>query len=328
MPLLCVTCTKNITVERFPGVKCSSCMKTFHIKCVGASDDLVRNINSGSASWICQSCRNSSSRRSIIDYSESGTTADPTLHDVMAALNSLREKFSVMENSLQYMSGTIDELKNQVSLLTKENSTIKKKMIDMERDHDEYVHKISWLEANADVNNQLNIANNIIMCGLPVEIADTNNIFISIAGKLGVDISINDINSIVKLNHKNANTTNSFKNAFIIKLNTIELKNTILNNFRKKKSLFLDEIDVSYGKVRIILLHQFTQFQSKLYNEAKQFKTKHNYRFLWCINNRILLRSQPEAIVHHIRTFGDLARLQKCLPTVDTSIGSLDHLHG
>ena len=83
--------------------------------------------------------------------------------------------------------------------------------------------------------------------------------------------------------------------------------------------MFWDEFDNNLGKNRIRLLHHLTKHQSKIYNEAKKFKIKYNYRFLWCTNNKILLRKLPDSDVYHIQSFYDLARLQQELERAKSS---------
>jgi uncharacterized UPF0160 family protein len=322
-------CTKNITLGRFPGIKCANCIKAYHIKCVGASDELVENINSGSATWLCISCRDTS-RRSVIDYTDPiapnnpvmhntlSPPENPTLHDVMAALTKVQKQLTDLDSAQQFMNDTMEELHATVSSLTKENYTINKKINKMETKINEYEQRISWLEANADIPNQQIIARNIVVCGLPSEHDDISGLFVNLTGKIGVKLSCEDIVSIEKMKHTNP-VSNALKNAFIVTVKTTDMKNIILTNFRKKKSLFLDEIDVNFGKSRIILLHHFTKFQTNLYKEAKQFKAKFNFRFLWCSNNKILLRNLPDSEVNHIRSSCQLSRLHRLLSMDDSS---------
>lgn len=323
MPVLCVTCTRNITSERSPGIRCSNCNKTFHTRCVKISEELIKNINSGTATYLCPPCR-SSSRRSVIDYNDPGTPdipTDPTLHDVMVVLTTVQNKLSDLESSQQYISSIFDELNNRVSILVKENVAMKKKLIQFEQYMEEHENKISWLEANADIPYQNQVARNIVVCGLPSEVTDINELFINIIDKLSQKISRDDIINIEKMKHNNDGST-TLKNAYIITLKTQELKQTILTNFRRKKSLFMDEVDTKFNKTRIVMLHHFTKYQSKLYNETKKFKAHSNFRFLWCTNNKILLRKLPDSNVHHIRSSYDLIRLQRNLESAEEIISS------
>jgi hypothetical protein len=234
----------------------------------------------------------------------------------MAVLTDLQKKLIDMEMSQQNMSTTMDDLMTRVSRLAQENTSLQKKLIKMETHLDEYERKIDYLEVKADIPNQANNSKNIIVCGLPTENTDIGELFIKITEKIGDKISNDDIISIEKIKHRKV-VTNALKNAFILKLKSPELKQSILTNFRRKKSLHLDEIDTSFSNSRIIMLHHLTKFQSKIYKETKNFKNQFNFRFLWCTQNKIFLRYSPDSEVHHIQSLHDLARLERYLSSAE-----------
>ena len=331
MPIYCATCTKNVTQERFPGIKCGSCDKVFHIKCLGLSAELINNINSGSATWLCVTCRGTSSRRSVIDYSVVSVPdipENPTLRDVMASLSNVQQKLNSLERSQQFISTNVDELNSKVDALTYENRNLKSKLKFMEKQVDGFEKKISFLEEKMDIPNQIQNSRNIIVGGLPSNAIISHEIFVEFVHKIGETISKDDIISIKKMKINN-DVKSLLNSSFIVSLNTLELKQRIFNTFRtSKQSIFWDEIDETMGKTRIRLLHHLTKHQGQLYTEAKKFKIKNNYRFLWCANNKILLRKQPGSDVYHIRSLDVLNQLQQRIErannTLDETRSSLE----
>ena len=158
MPIYCATCSRNITQERFPGVKCGSCEKVFHIKCLGLSAEMTSNIIDGSSTWLFPTCRSSSTRKSVIDYNailDPEIPANPTLHDVMAALSNVQQKLNDLERSQQFISSNVDQLNSKVSALTSENRSMKSKLKHMENQIYDYDRKLSWLEDKIDLPNQM-----------------------------------------------------------------------------------------------------------------------------------------------------------------------------
>lgn len=313
MTATCNLCSSNITKERFPGIKCGgNCEKLFHIKCARISDDLLQVIKNRSANWLCEDCRSTSNQSNIVDDDDSSEPA----HNVLS-LSDIMIQLKLMEKKLT----ALDELKAIVSSLMSENADIKSRVHILEDQLLKQTTKFHHLEADCDFPKQQENACRIIICGLPLKHGDVKGLVINTIKKIGVDIQTDDLVSVEPI-HKNINvsrnnnTIKPFLNDFFnVKLSSVELKNNILEQMRKKKVLSTRDLDVllpqNHPEQRIYIMHQLTSFQTHLYREAKIIKSKFNYKYLWCKSGQIFLRKSTESDVHRIRSFNDIFRLNR-----------------
>lgn len=182
-------------------------------------------------------------------------------------------------------------------------------------------YKVHKIEADNDKPNQMVNVSSLAITGLPMKHGDIRGLIINTFQKVNVNIQPDDIVSIDEIhrNKKPASSNNNtakmiFHDFFLVKLNNIDLKNNILTQMRKKKSLTTKELDVclpiNHPEQRIFIMHHLTKFQSQLYREAKNIKIKYNYKYLWCKDGNIYLRKSAESDVHRIYSYNDIFRLR------------------
>lgn len=310
----CNMCSTNITKAKFPGINCAGpCNKLFHIRCAQISDDLMLRIKDRSASWLCLKCRDTSNQ-SIIEGEDDVSDAQivlPSLSDIMFQLKCMDRKLSALE-----------ALKAMVTSLVSENKELKTRIDKLESQLLNNTTKLHLLEAENDKPNQQQNASSITITGLPINHGDIRGVIINTIKKLGVEINTDDIVSIQGKQKSNtdlepgSNNNRSkpvLKSLFIVKLKNVELKNNILAQTKKHKTLSCKDLDVSlpvnHPMQRIFVMHYLTSFQSKLYHEAKNIKLKYNYKFLWCKNGQIYLRNSEGSNAHRIQSFCDIFRV-------------------
>lgn len=306
---VCFKCSGNITKERFPGVKCSGmCEKLFHVKCACISDELLRGIKSRSANWLCEVCREAASQ-SIIDSDMSEHESDVNLTDIMKQLKKMEYKLSALE-----------DLKISISTIQSENIALRTKLNKLEQQLAIHNTKLHLMEAENDKPYQMQNISNITISGLPLNHGDIRGMIVNTIGIIEPSIQRDDIVSIDEV-HKNNNTSSTNKlntksishGFFIVKLKSSDMKNNVLTQMRKKKSLYTKELTVSlpqnHPEQRIHIMHHLTRFQSQLYREAKNIKIKYNYKFLWCKSGQIYLRKSTESDIQRIHSLNDIFRL-------------------
>lgn len=321
----CVMCSKNITKERFPGIKCATCEQIYHIKCADVSEQILLGLKNGSTTWLCPKCR-TGPNCSIVDCDDEidmlTCPDNPKLNDVVAILKGIQKQLADLKKSTSYLCDTLDHVQATTAALTLENKCLKKQLHQFEMIQAEQDTKINYMEAEMDRPNQILNKNNIIIGGLPHNRDDIESVVMNISIKIGVHINKDDIISVKQM-FQNNSTQSLFKNAFIITLKTLELKMKILNSMRTKKTFYTRELDgdvsADISNCRIFILHHFTKFQSRLYNEAKKIKSEGNFQFLWSKDNNIYLRKTTDSKIYHIFSFNDTNRIRKSISTSTTA---------
>lgn len=327
MAAICHMCTTKITKERFPGVKCGgSCENLFHISCAGISKQLVDDIKNQSANWLCADCRLFANQSILVDDEvivESTNTIK--LVDIMNLLRRMESKLS-----------SLDTLKQHIEAIEFENTALNTKIKKLEDQIVIQNHKLHDIQANMDKPNQIKNAANIVIRGLPLNHEDHRGLIIDTICKIGVSIQADDILSIEAIHRTNKTvpTNNDSRTQskaishdfFIVKFKSAVLKNNILTQMTKKKSLFTNELDVilplNHPEQRIFVMQHLTVFQAQLYRDAKNIKIKFNFKFLWCKSGQIYLRKSTDTDVYRISSFNDIFRLQNVdVPGITTGTG-------
>lgn len=308
----CYMCSTNITKAKYPGIKCGGlCDKTFHIKCANISEELLNGIKSRSANWLCQVCRKTANQSLLVDEDDNSEATNnlPSLSDVMILLKRMENKLSALE-----------DMKAMVLSLASDNQLLTSRVNALENQLSNYTTKMHLLEAENDKPNQQLNSCSITIVGLPCKHDDIRDVVINTIKKIGVAIQYDDIVSIHEI-FRNSNTVSSNKHKskslprdlLVVKFSTIDIKNNILFNMRKTKSLSTKDLDVilpqNHPEQRIFIMHRLTAFQSQLYREAKKIKTTFNYKYLWCKNGQIYLRKSADSDVHRIHSLNDIFRL-------------------
>lgn len=212
-------------------------------------------------------------------------------------------------------------MKTCVASLKFENDEIKSRMCLLEEQLLKQASKLHQLEADVDKPIQQQNISSIVISGLPSNHEDIRSLIICVIKKFGVNLSSDDIVSVEAIHKKimsaTANQNNSKllqKDFFIVKLNSTQLKNNILTQTRKHKSLSTADLDVplpiNHPVQRIYIMHKLSAFQSRLYREAKNIKTLYKYNYLWCKAGQIYLRKSAESDVHRIYSFNDIFRIK------------------
>lgn len=315
----CKICDQAIKNVRAPGALCGgACGKVFHVKCAGISDILYNDLKNGSASWICTSCRPESRKSIVVPDDDSDIdillrNKSPELKDVLLMLAKVYKKITDIESSQNFVCSKIDECNQQINNLISENSMLSAKVAVLERKAVRYESKLNALEANLDKQNQNLIENDIIIKGFPEKCDNYQQIIMKCFSLINSNVPADDIASIKQISLKSkANLPES--SFYIVSLKSKQIKQNILNSFRKKRKLFIHELDEqfseSFRNQRIHIMHRFTKLQSALYKEAKQIKADFNFAFLWVKDGQILLRKDDKSNVCFINSFNDIDMLR------------------
>lgn len=323
----CKTCG-NAVNGRSKGLQCSGpCEEFYHSKCANITPEIFQAVQTDGVTWCCVACKNSKRRSIIIQddndaraaeesssntplsdktssnfLPELNTTTTPTMFEVSSYLKELGKVILDIHQSQTFIAKQMEEIKSQNKMIIRENNELKEKLKFSEENCIKMEKKINVLEANDDVKNQLQIANNIVIAGLPVGTENPELVFKNITTKINVKFTPDDIINYRFLPQHQEGTA-----SFVVELKTLEYKQEILKKKRIHQQLFTNDIGLGItGNKEIFIRHHLTALQSKLYYEAKQIKQHWKFRFLWYKDGTIFLRKNESTKVYAVRSHNDI----------------------
>lgn len=343
----CVKCNLDIS-EIHNYVECDSCFKTFHLKCEGIFGVNVTRISSNE-SFNCKDCKTPnlnnttplSQKRPSSDLSPTNENKDKrckttnkynehilneikslieqSKNEMIQSQNELKLSIAEIKNNQNYLSGKFDELNQKINCLSKEHKSFKKDVTIIQKQHIEQFHIINKLEADLDSCHQKELQNNLIVGGLPNN-ADPKFAIEKILDNLQSTSSINEISefyylrkNVVQMENatQNQNINRNTAPLLLIKFKNIQSKLDLLQKKREKKTLFVNEIGINAPSDRQIYFRDHvTSFKNNLFKECREFKEKHNFKYLWMSGSQILLRKVENTKIYAVNSRNDIIKLQ------------------
>ncbi|CAF4919083.1 unnamed protein product [Pieris macdunnoughi] len=241
---------KRCEIEARDGATCSVCAGQFDFPCAGITEGGWRKLGERKSTWKCSSCKSrgiaspkptvSSDPDSIVvelKRLSSQMEAIPALVDSVRAIQAelvefrtIREEFSDMKASIEFVHNTVEALTLKVSTLEQEIDSLVKTKGDLLTLQD----RVNNLEELQNHNEQRLRMNNIEIKGVPESSAE--NLF-NILDKLGTAINCKiqkeQVNYIARVPTRN----NKHNNNIICSVQNSYLKNEFVAAAKNHKAL-------------------------------------------------------------------------------------------
>ncbi|XP_022796131.1 uncharacterized protein LOC111334604 [Stylophora pistillata] len=149
--------------------------------------------------------------------------------------------------------------------------------------------------------------------GIPVAATpseeQTNNVVTDVGKLLGMDITQNDISVSHRMPQNQKHKGKPGPPAIIVKFTMRDVKD---NFYRARKQLKdLTTRDLGYSeKNKIYLAESLTERNRMLFKDCLKVKKDVEFKFIWTLHGKILMRKDKESAVHHINNKGDLQKIQ------------------
>lgn len=185
----------------------------------------------------------------------STNTKEPSILDLFTLMLTIKDDTEEMKASVNSYTATtnskLDEVNHRIDNVTDHSAKNRQ--------------RIEKLEESIEILKQDQLRNNICISGVPAEKvmnANTKDIVIAIAKKLGIDLSPNNFTSYPVA-----------KNKFIIvNMYNITHKQSLLNKIRVKKSLLVEEVFGTQSNSQIYLNDHLTPYFNRLFLIARTAK--------------------------------------------------------
>jgi type II secretory pathway pseudopilin PulG len=294
-PNPCVTCKKNITDKRAPGVSCCECNQIFHIKCVGIDKKKFETESKKpDYKWTCAPCKPSARRSQIFPApsvrlsqapqlcasTQPSTSAQADrnqLQELSAAFNALTEAFQSYKTDTDARIALLEaQQANNNQTVTTLTATIQK------------------VETKTEDLEQVSIADSLTIQGIP----DTNlenplEAAIEVGVQIGCELNTSEIDC--KISRSGAKQLLDI--TFVSKSARTAFLHAGKRFNRNKKQL-----SVNGDQFKIFVNEKLTAEQKRLLYDTKCFARENNFLHVWFCNSVVHLKKTDNSTLLLIRS--------------------------
>lgn len=284
-------------------IDCIECKVSVHGRCTGLAPSSLDNIIQGRSTYKCSNCK--APRRMSI------TSEAPT---IIAVNNNLLDLRALVERKIVLL----EEAMKKLSDLTMENKSLRE-VVDVMREQkaksDERIEKleerVQLLTMERDDHMQKELSCTLEIQSVPDELIlpdHSETVINVIKDALEIDVPADQIEHVQLIK---ADREKMSGNMFLLKLSNHAMKRKILasrreihkrNNFR---GVYLKDNDH-----RIFVNERLTARRRELLREAKLWRKKLNYKFIWVNEGRIMMRKREGDKLIFIDTYSDFSKLR------------------
>lgn len=251
----CSICLEKITDENM-GIRCCKCYKRFHLTC--GKIDLNKYKKDSLTNWGCVSCIQNQEIKQLIRQQESKLKE---IENLSNSFKNLSTEFVSLKNSIPQLiiekmnaavETSVSELKVVVSGVASKHTKLTLTLYSIERN---------------------DYRRDITVSGLPSTIAppDFNNLIERIGSFHNVNFSISDVYSCFWINKKKT---------LLIKFNSLLIRDQLMREYYKKKSISLKDVFDCEISSRVYLNDNYPDQLRKMIIYAKKNKEAGDCKFI------------------------------------------------
>lgn len=246
------------------GLLCDGCLVWRHRECLSMGWKNFQKISKSTQEWICSSCveKGKKPKQSVSNY---------TIDDVMEALKGMERKYDVLFQKYEEQVKINEELKLE----------------------------LSNIKCQLNVRDQKELANNIIVYGVPYK---TNENLQQLVNKVGsvlqveLDSNFTAFRVGAREDGRRVPIKITFKNE--------DLKKRLMKSPRRYN---LDARVLGFAdEHRLYLNHDLTKHNLDLFKKAQVFRKENDFKYLWFSGGSILLKKKEDSRVIVVRGESDL----------------------
>ncbi|KAI5743192.1 hypothetical protein M8J77_015555 [Diaphorina citri] len=309
-------------------VVCGVCGGGLHYGCSTVSEASWRSMsNPSKAKWKCGECRGRSNyllQRTGSFNSLSGNLTDGggtqesrkkddtiTLSKMDALLDRKFKAFKEdVEKSLNFMSGTVDDLSKSFKNLEQKIITMEKKQEKLETQNQELRKRVKTLEVMVQDMAQAGNQCKVEISNVPTNVEDSD-----FTDKLFEKASVNNIAKkgdyqIEKVQKYKPDRTPMETKNLVVTFKNKEIRNAVMETLKKERQKLNTTGILNRNPPQPIFVNEYlTPYLKKVFFEAKKIKQDKNYEFLWVKHGQILLKKQQGAKIIRLSCLEDLSKI-------------------
>lgn len=230
------------------------------------------------------------------------------IDSLKVSLRDLSKRLDEIEKSQSFISKKYDTVITTITNLNKHNEDMKGQVQKIEEDINKLGNDGYGVEVKLDELEQYSRRDCLEITGIPVVPNDNPTLLVKEMSEImGVNLDVNDISIAHRLP-----PTKKVKDRLIVKFTRRQKRDEIYSkrkNLKTKRTKDLPSVvrepesTVVSHKAQIHVNESLTPYRKRLLGRILQFKRDHNYKFIWTINGKILLKktesSTTECFVTH-----------------------------
>lgn len=302
--LQCPLCQKNFNKSQH-SVGCYKCGTFEHKECAGVTDEKFDSIRKKIDKHLCKSCRNDSNIDIIKRIEEIKLSIEKNFGDTRNDLE--RRMDNGFHNLEMKMYQLIDNVRKEVNVeISKVKSANCYSMVkESDKANDMKYYKLQY--KNNMLERRLN-RSDILVSGLSCSLENIREEMIKIAKYVGVDISNSDIFHCCYI---------KAKKYFIIKFNSVQLRDSIMKNYFRMQPLQLNKVIGGSIESRIYLNDNLAPASSKLHYLCRKLLSGKKIRKF-----RVINMDNPKASIVMLDGKNVTLDIQQCANSLDGCLNS------
>lgn len=305
----CPKCDQIVT----DGAMCNGCRCVLHYACAGVSESNHRKLSvDKKSSWRCPSCRAS-------------ITSEPTLAQVLKETQSFRADFQSVKDDVESNKQSLRDFQNKWTEFDSRFDKLDGRLQDIEVkvqslpkvqvELKEANEKIAELQETVDRHDQLSRMNNVEILGIPARHGENlYSILSDVSAKVGITLSDADVDYVTRVRRYpetlNGGKTKPREPAIIVRFAQRRSKDKLMAAVRSRRGLTTTDIGFSGPSNNIFIHEHLTPKNKLLLNRSREYKTEHNYAFVWVRDCKILMRKSESSPIIRISGEADLHKLK------------------
>ncbi|KAI8114869.1 hypothetical protein CVS40_12799 [Lucilia cuprina] len=278
-PVQCPICHTNITKTN-PSIGCGSCGLYFHNKCAGVTEQLLNAVRKNISKFLCNDCKKGigvgeNTNNDIIKRMEEiKISIENKIEDTKVNIEHRMDNgFLNLETKVvQMVNDFRKEVNTEIANIKSDVANCYSCVKNADKAYENKYHQLQY--KNNMLERRLN-RSDILISGLNCTIEKIRENTIKIAKFVGVDISLSDINHCCYIKHRKY---------FIVKLNSVQLRDTIMKNYHKSEPLLLNKIIGGTIESRIYLNDNLSPASGKLNYLCRKLLSEKKIKKFYLLN--------------------------------------------
>lgn len=295
-------------------VKCTGgCDRIFHAKCI--KSDLEGKKTRSQRDYKCKECRASSSVKSVSSVSESTIPTKDVIvrvleefkREVFEEFKAIRGEVAELTESVKFMSDKVDKVTAATEKMSLELQALKKENEKLTASNAILTREVSTLKERMRDIEQYSRRNNIEISGIPVTPNESVLEIVKDTGKaLGVELQDHHVTAAHRIPSYKRERTPSL----IVQFQNKMLRDTWIGKYREKKSMTANEVNTSYPKQRMYINEHLSPDNKQFLYNLKQRCREVGYDFAWFREGKFFVRKTSGQPCKRINNSDDINKLK------------------
>jgi Baculovirus FP protein len=302
-PIPCITCSKNITDIRSPGVSCCECAKIFHIKCVSIDKNkFAVDSKKPGFKWTCRECQQKSTARRSQIFPAVALTRNSITPSVIQPSTSAQADFhQQLQGLIAVLAAVSQEFADYKSATDARIALLEAQQVQSAVSVTSLSATVHKVESKAEDLEQASTEKVLTIQGIPEhKLTDPLEVVSEIATVIGCQINPAEIDCKV--------SRSGTKPVLDIIFASKTARTAFLHagkRFNREKKFFL----VNDEQHKIFVNEKLTADQKKLLYDTKCFARLNNHRHVWFCNGNVHLKKDDNSTLFIVRTRQDFETL-------------------